>query len=450
MVAWDAVTLRPLAPAVVWGCRRSQPIVDRLEAAGHGAEIEAAVGPAARPLLLGHEDPLAGRERCPPVAAAAADGRLRVGTLDAYLCARLGDGARTEPSTAGRTQLQALRAPGGWDPRAARAARRRRRAGCRRSGDVGRATSAQLCGLPLRGAAGRPDRVPGRARLPAPGHGEGDLRHRHLRAAARRRASRRQTWRACCRWWPGSCGGRTTYALDGGVFSAGTVVRWLRDGLGAFEDRGRDRGAGALGAGHRRRARSCRRWPGWARRGGAPTRGRCSRGITAGTTPRAPRAGRAGRALLPRARHRRRAARSGRTLLRVDGGLTANGYLVQRQADVLGIPVRGRAGTPETTALGAAAMAGVGAGLFSLDDLAGAGRRRTGASSRATSAPEADYRAWRRFASGRPCGSRELPRQLVEVADRAERRGHVEEQLQPVAAHGRVGIHHQHLARRSG
>ena len=63
VVAWDAQTLRPLAPAIVWGSRRSQPIVERLEAAGHGAAHPGAVRPAARPLLLGHQDPLAGRER---------------------------------------------------------------------------------------------------------------------------------------------------------------------------------------------------------------------------------------------------------------------------------------------------------------------------------------------------------------------------------------------------
>ena len=56
-------------------------------------------------------------------------------------------------------------------------------------------------------------------------------------------------------------------------------------------------------------------------------------------------------------------------VLRVDGGLTANGYLVQRQADVLDMPVE-VAEMAETTALGAAAAAGVGAGLFTVDDLA--------------------------------------------------------------------------------
>ena len=55
-------------------------------------------------------------------------------------------------------------------------------------------------------------------------------------------------------------------------------------------------------------------------------------------------------------------------VLRIDGGLTANRYLVQRQADVLGVPIQ-LARTAETTALGAAAMAGVGAGLLRLADI---------------------------------------------------------------------------------
>jgi glycerol kinase len=84
-------------------------------------------------------------------------------------------------------------------------------------------------------------------------------------------------------------------------------------------------------------------------------------------------------------------------LLRVDGGLTANGYLVQRQADVLDMPVE-VAGMPETTALGAAAAAGIGAGVFTIDDLAelaAGGRRFQPGDVRAA---DADYATWRRFA----------------------------------------------------
>ena len=83
--------------------------------------------------------------------------------------------------------------------------------------------------------------------------------------------------------------------------------------------------------------------------------------------------------------------------LRVDGGLTANGYLVQRQADVLGIPVE-VAPVAETTALGAAAMAGVGAGLLSADDLVGLGHGGTRVEPVAPGPADEDYRGWRAFA----------------------------------------------------
>jgi glycerol kinase len=84
-------------------------------------------------------------------------------------------------------------------------------------------------------------------------------------------------------------------------------------------------------------------------------------------------------------------------VLRVDGGMTANSYLVQRQADVLDMPIE-VAGMPETTALGAAAAAGVGAGMFTIDDLAelaAGGRRFQPGDARAAGA---DYLTWRRFA----------------------------------------------------
>jgi glycerol kinase len=84
-------------------------------------------------------------------------------------------------------------------------------------------------------------------------------------------------------------------------------------------------------------------------------------------------------------------------VLRVDGGLTANGYLLQRQADVLGIPVE-VAEQPETTALGVAALAGIGAGLLTIDDLAEltAGGRRIQPAD--VCSADADYRAWLAFA----------------------------------------------------
>jgi len=115
VVAWDAERLRPLAPAIVWGSRQSQQIVDRLAAEGKGERIEQLSGLPLDPYFSATKMRWL-VEHVPAVSEAAEGGRLRMGTLDAYLCARLGDDARTEPSTAGRTQLQALAAPGRWDP----------------------------------------------------------------------------------------------------------------------------------------------------------------------------------------------------------------------------------------------------------------------------------------------------------------------------------------------
>src|SRR5437588_255548 len=115
VVAWDAETLEPLAPAVVWGSRASQPIVDRLATQGRGERIEQLSGLPLDPYFSATKMRWL-VEQDEAVAAAARAGTLRMGTFDAYITARLGGGARTEPSTAGRTQLQALRAPGAWDP----------------------------------------------------------------------------------------------------------------------------------------------------------------------------------------------------------------------------------------------------------------------------------------------------------------------------------------------
>jgi glycerol kinase len=93
-----------------------------------------------------------------------------------------------------------------------------------------------------------------------------------------------------------------------------------------------------------------------------------------------------------------RCAGAGPTVLRVDGGMTANRWLMQRQADVLGIPVR-IAATTEATALGAAAAAGVGAGCWTLADLASLqeGGRTVDPAPGSERVREDDYAAWRAF-----------------------------------------------------
>ena len=161
--------------------------------------------------------------------------------------------------------------------------------------------------------------------------------------------------------------GTPAYALEGSVFVAGAAVQWLRDGLGLFKSateserlaRKVDSTLGVylvpafvgLGA------------PYWdpAARGAIV-------GLTRGVDARPRRARDARVARLPDARRRRhhggRVRASALAGLRVDGGASANDFLMQFQADVLGATVD-RPKVIETTALGAALLAGRGVGLWS-------------------------------------------------------------------------------------
>jgi glycerol kinase len=158
------------------------------------------------------------------------------------------------------------------------------------------------------------------------------------------------------------------YALEAAIFVTGAAVQWLRDGLGIIGEAGETEALAAgldgndgvhfvpaltgLGSPH---------WDPYAR--GTIT------GLTRGS----------GRAHLARAtleaiayqtvdavRAMEAASGTPLTELKADGGATVNGWLMQFQADVLGVPVV-VAEVPETTALGAAMLAGVGAGVFTQD-----------------------------------------------------------------------------------
>jgi glycerol kinase len=386
VVAWDPATGEPLADAVVWGCRRSQPIVERL--AAHGDLVERRSG---LPL-----DPYFSSTKIRWLIENVADvtEATRFGTLDAYVTLRLGDGARTDPSTAARTQLQALAAPGTWDEELCGIF------GVERDSlpAIGPSTGSlgTLCGLPLRAAlvdqtaalAGHGCLEPGSVKAT---YGTGIF---VLQNAGTSPPRDLQGVLPVVAW---QHDGATTYALDGGVFSAGTVIEWLgQDGLGLFADPAETEAlansvADAAGVAF---------LPALAGLG-APWWRSDARGVFAGLTSGTTRAHLV-RAALDALCFRVRdvveamSATAGRpTALRVDGGLTANGYLLQRQADVLGIPVV-VSRTAETTALGAAAMAGVGAGLLSLADVANAagGGRVVEPAADATE----DYERWHAFA----------------------------------------------------
>src|SRR5207302_4589313 len=106
VLAWDAETGQPLTPVVTWQDKRSQEILDRLETSGRAEEVRRRSGMPLDPYFS------AGKiawllERDHAVGQALSDGTLRIGTVDSFLCDRLGAGFATDPSTASRTQLGA-------------------------------------------------------------------------------------------------------------------------------------------------------------------------------------------------------------------------------------------------------------------------------------------------------------------------------------------------------
>jgi glycerol kinase len=391
VVAWDAETLRPLAPAIVWGSRQSQQIVDRLVAEGKGERIEQLSGLPLDPYFSATKMRWL-VEHVPAVSEAAEGGRLRMGTLDAYVCARLGGDARTEPSTAGRTQLQALAAPGQWDPELLEMHGIEEPwlpAIGRSAGELGTLDGLTLGALLVdqtASLAGHGCIAPGMAKAT---YGTGIFM---LQQAGETAPGDPNGLIPIVAW---QFGERPTYALDGGVFSAGTVISWLRDGLGAIENAAQSE-ALAFSV---QDADGVAFLPALAGMGAPwwrPDARAVIAGITAGTE-RAHIVRAALDSLCFRVRDIVERLPQPPEVLRVDGGLTANRYLLQRQADVLGLPVE-VAAMPETTALGAAAAAGIGAGLFALDDLAElttGGRRIVPVDA---VGGERDYTVWRRFA----------------------------------------------------
>ncbi|HEY3522384.1 MAG TPA: FGGY family carbohydrate kinase [Candidatus Limnocylindrales bacterium] len=370
VVAWEAETLRALSPAIVWQCRRSTPIVERLRARGLEPQITARTGLPLDPYfsagkltwLLEHE---------PAVEAAAGRGTLRFGTVDAWLTARLdGGNARTDTSTASRTQLLSL-ATLDWD------------ADLLDWFEVGRETLPPIgptagdlgtighprwrSALPLRALAcdqqaalaGHAGIVPGALKAT---YGTGVF----LLANAGRARAPAPGLETSVGWT--LPGGRTDFVRQGGVFAAGTVVDWLRDHLGFVAEATEvDAVAGSADP-----MSSVRVLPALSGLG-VPWWDPTARAVVAGLTPASGRADIVRGALggiaqlvadvvdaiapsLPAAPAE----------LRADGGLTASGYLMQRQADLLGIPVA-VATARESTAVGIAALAGVGAGRLGLD-----------------------------------------------------------------------------------
>jgi glycerol kinase len=373
VVAWDAATGTPLGPAIVWSCRRSEPIVERLRTSSHAQAISTLTGLPLDPYFSASKMTWS-LEELPDVAAAAARGTLRFGTVDAWVTARLGTASPagiTDPSTASRTQLYGL-TTGDWHPDLMRwfgIDASTLPAIVPTAGFAGELRHERWGSLPLTALA-----CDQQAALA--GHGAfdaGDVKATYgtgvfvlANAGARREpAAGLETSIA---WTLPD--GRADAVLQGGVFAAGALIDWLRDDLGLIDDAAM---TGPLAASVPNDA-GVMVLPALGGLG-APWYRPDARAVIAGLTAAAGRT-HVVRAALDGIAHRvadvvdamaDAIGMTGRPI-RVDGGLTANRYLLQRQADVLGRGIE-VASVAQTTALGIAGLAAIGAGIASLDDV---------------------------------------------------------------------------------
>jgi len=363
IVFWDRRNGRPLAPAIVWQDRRTAPLCDELRDAGHEAAIQACTGLLLDPYFSASKIRWA-LDHWPELKEAGAS--LAVGTIDSWLIFRLTGGLHVSDATnASRTALMAL--TGGWDdglvdlfgiPRSALPEI------CDSAGELGTALPEHFgAAIPICGVAGDQQAAAIGQACFAAGEtkatfGTGAFVLTHTGETPPVSNHRLLATVAC------QLGGKRHYALEGSLFVAGSMMQWLRDQLGLIDTAAEsetlacsvdDSGGvtivpafNGLGAPH---------WDPDAR--GAIF------GLTLG----------AGRAHIVRAaleavanqmfELQRAFAADGIhwSSLRIDGAMAANGFLAQDLADVLGLTVE-RPANVETTALGAAMLAGVGAGLF--------------------------------------------------------------------------------------
>jgi glycerol kinase len=375
-IVWDRATSAPIYRAIVWQCRRTARACDRLRAAGHETMVRERTGLVLDAYFSGTKIAWI-LDHVPDARRRAARGQLAFGTVDTWLLWKLTRGRvhATDVSNASRTLCLDL-ARVTWDDRMCALL------------DVPREVlpeivdSSGVCGetvdlgwlprgIPIAGIAGDQQAAlfgqacfePGDAKNT---YGTGCFAlintgmhpvvssHGLLTTVA---------WRI---------GGRISYALEGAVFVAGAAVQWLRDGLGIIADAAETESL----------ARSVSDTGGVyfvpAFVGlGAPYWDQHARGTIVGLTRGTTRAHLARAALEAIAFQSRDVldamvadAKANVGRLKVDGGAVANGFLCQFQADVLDTPVD-RPAVIETTGLGAAYLAGLGAGFWqSLDAVA--------------------------------------------------------------------------------
>lgn len=362
VVAWDRRTGEPLARALVWQDRRTADACAALHEAGHEHAVRAKTG-----LLL---DPYFSAtkmrwllDHAPAVADAARDGRLALGTVESWLVFKLTGAHLSDVGNASRTLLLALDGSG-WDDGLCDLFGVPRRALPELIGSAGTFASTTLFGapIPICGLAGDQQ---------AATIGQGCLRPGDTKATygtgafvlsnqgTRVPHSQHRLLGTVLYQF----GGERHYALEGSVFVAGSFIQWLRDALGFIETSAEtealarsvpDTGGvvvvpalSGLGAPHWR----------------PEARGQIS-GLSFATTKA--HIVRAALGAMAHQTHDLAAAFAADgaawSMLKVDGGMAANDWMAQDIADMTGLEVV-RPDFVETTALGAAMLAAVGAGI---------------------------------------------------------------------------------------
>ena len=365
-VVWDRATGRPIHHAIVWQDRRTAAACDRLRKAGKAAMIKRKTGLVVDAYFSGTKLQWI-LQHVPGARARARAGELAFGTIDSWLVWNLTGGRThvTDVSNASRTMLCNLKSCD-WDDELLKlfGVPRAMLPDVRASSEVYGECTLWGGAIPIAGIAGDQQAALFGQVCTQPGmvkntYGTGCFMLMHTGTkpvASKNNLLTTVAWRI---------GDRTDYALEGSVFIAGAVVQWLRDGLGIIETSGAveslaaqvtDNGGvylvpafAGLGAPH---------WDQYARG--------LMAGITRGTTSaHLARAALEGIAYQVYDILQAMQSDSGIRLkeLRVDGGACANNLLMQFQADVLGVAVV-RPRVSETTALGAAYLAGLAVGYW--------------------------------------------------------------------------------------
>ncbi len=373
-ILWDRKTGKAIAPAIVWQSRITADRCERMKQDGLEDTVRAKTGLVIDAYFSGTKIAYL-LETVPGARAAAERGDVLFGTVDSFLIWRLTGGRRhvTDASNASRTMLYNIHT-GDWDDdllRALNIPRKMLPDVGPSSGLIGE-TDSTLFGraIPITGCAGDQQAAtfgqtcfePGTAKNT---YGTGCFL---LMNTGRQPVQSTQGLITTIAW---KIGDEVTYALEGSIFVAGAAVQWLRDGLGIVQTAGETE-ALARSVPDNAGVYFVPAFVGL----GAPYWDSQARGLLIGLTRGTTKAHIARAALEAMAYQTRDVLEAMETDagtplkgLRVDGGATVNNWLLQFQADQLAVPVHSPV-VQETTALGAAYLAGLAVGYWhGLDDL---------------------------------------------------------------------------------